>query len=152
MLYTNYWPRSSRLFESSKCFYSRSFSGFLHFVFQVHLFYFVVTFCYSPFGCKNIFFYCYLHFVDNKMFFWYFLGRGQNFNHTNTIPPSTKATWEAHENYFPPLSNYLAATAWSVKIFDRKLLKRGKVPYIYTIIYLLWRSARLSDNSRAVER
>ena len=54
-----------------------------------------------------------------------------------TPTPSTQATWEAHENYFPPLSNYLAATAWSVKIFDRKLLKRGKVPYIYTIIYLL---------------
>ena len=53
-----------------------------------------------------------------KCFFWYFLGRGQNFNHTNTIPPSTQATWEAHENYFPPLSNYLAATAlWRAVCF-----------------------------------
>ena len=50
----------------------RVFAFCFCFFFQVHLFYFVDTFCYSPFCCKNIFFYCYVHFVDNKMFFSYF--------------------------------------------------------------------------------
>ena len=75
-------------------------SAFISFYFHFLIMVFYYYYCY--FGCKNIYFFCYLYFVDNKkknVFFSFFLSCSTNLAKffvrmlCHPTPPMTSAIW-----------------------------------------------------------